>query len=185
MTSTSVSPSATPSALALGAPDMLRLIVGASETFAGNYPVEKARAEQAQTLRDLEMHFTTAQKVASGDAARNWRRWRRLSLAAAAGAALALGVAIGSGAGWLAATAHVSATVMPRTEWRVEALVPGAALVQLGGRQWQVRTGDVLPNGDRVLLVDHRAATLVTESGVFKPQRAATAPATAQQRKVP
>ena len=161
-------PSATPPALALGAPELLRLVVGASDAFAGVYPAAMAEGRKARTLRDLELHFTTAQEVVTGATGRQLAARQRRTALLLGLVMLLVGLPVGGALGWWAASRQ--SFELPRAEWRIDGVRAGAVVVRQAGRQFPFHVGDVMPNGERLVAVDERMQTVTTESGVFKLQ---------------
>lgn len=170
----STSPSTTarpPAASALAPPDLVRLMLRNSEAFAGSYPPDLARksdAARATHLRDLELNFGTVQEMLDGSTARRTAARRRLGLGIAGLSLVALGACGGVALGWSLASSVMSASELPRSDWRIQAVVPGAAIVRVGSQQWPLRAGDRLPNGDRVLMLDEPGQSVITESAVIK-----------------
>lgn len=151
-------------------PDLVRLIVGSSSTFAGNYPPDAAhrgRVMRAASLREMELNFTTAQQLQQGGAKGLKAGFVRGTLGLIAVALLMLGLSVGAGVGWWLGTTGQGGDQL-RAGWRVQAILPGQVVIRVGERLWPIRQGDQLPNGDRVLLIDDKSRSMITESGTFK-----------------
>jgi len=171
MTSLSTTPAAQLPGFSLKSWDLVRILVGSPSVEVGHYPAELARkgaTARAEHLRDLNLHFTTAQELISGAAAKERGVRRRIATLVLCGSLLALGLSAGVAIGWWRATSAQRLEAMPQVDWRIQAIVPGAAVVRVGNRLWPIRAGDKLPSGERVIVVDERSQSVATESGVFK-----------------
>jgi hypothetical protein len=157
----------------LECPDLMRLMLGASTTFAGTYPPDLARRSRfarAENLREVDLHFTSAHKVLQGGARKQNALWVRAGIYLSAAGVLAIGICLGAAGGWWQAHSaqQASDALMPRADWRIESIAPNAVMVRIAGRLWPIRPGDQMPNGEQLLMVNDRALTIVTDTGVFK-----------------
>lgn len=157
----------------LECPDLMRLMLGASTAFAGTYPPDLARRSRfarAENLREVDLHFTSAQKVLQGGARKQNALWVRAGLYLSTAGVLAIGICLGAAGGWWRAHSaqQASDALMPRADWRIESIAPNTVMVRIAGRLWPIHPGDQMPNGEQLLMVNDRALTIVTDTGVFK-----------------
>lgn len=157
----------------LDASDLVRLMIGGPTAFAGSYPPDLARRPRvasAQSLRELDLNFTTAPKVLSRGARFQRAAWVRAGFILSSAAVFAIGVCVGAAGGWWRAQSalEASAGVMPRADWRIESIAPNTVTVRFGERLWPIHPGDRMPNGERLVKVNAQSLTIVTDTGVFK-----------------
>lgn len=167
--------------------DLMQVLLGASHISAGDYPPAQHRESgffAARSLREMDLTFVDAQIATdpkSTERRVRMRMWVNIGMGVVAIALLA--GCIGAGWAWMAASdaARAGTSGMPRAEWRIVEVNAGVVTVRIGDRNWPVRRGEVLPNGERIVMIDDANLAVTTESGTFRLAVAASRPTPAQE----